>query len=352
MDATTIAVDLAKDVFEVAIANRSGRVSEHRRLTRAQFERFVSGLSAGGTVVMEACGTAQYWGQRCQAQGLTVRLLPCQYVRPYVRRNKTDRTDAEALLEANRCGGLDPVPVKTIEQQALQTVHRIRQQWQRTRVARINGLRAALREFGVAVPNGVRAGLRRIALVLAELESPVPPVVRRTLHVVFDEVRALDQQIRALDRELTQTARTHPHASRIHQVSGIGVLTATAFVGTVANIHAFRRSRQFASWIGLTPREASSGERRQLSGISKRGDRYLRTLLTHGARAVLIAARREARLRPERASPLYRWALAVEARRGYNKATCAVANKLARIIWAVWAHDTDFDPRRPGAVTP
>ena len=138
MDATTVAVDLAKDIFEVALANRAGRIIERKRLTRRPFERFVDGLPAGTEVIMEACGTAHYWGRRCQALGLRVQLLPPQYVRPYVRRNKTDRTDTDAMLEAARCGGMQPVPVKTVEQQTLQALHRVRTQWQAARTARIN----------------------------------------------------------------------------------------------------------------------------------------------------------------------------------------------------------------------
>jgi len=350
MDAKTIAVDLAKDVFEVAIANRADRIVDRQRLTRRQFEGLVSTLPAGVTIVMEACGTAHYWGQRCRAQGADVRLLPCQYVRPYVRRNKTDRTDAEALLEANRCGGIQPVPVKTIEQQTLQTLHRVRRQWQRARVARINGLRAALREFGLPVTRGVRAGRRCIATMLADPEGPLPGLVQTALRLVLDEIRGLEQQIRVIDRELARVARTHPIAQRLQQVPGVGLVTATALVGTVGNIHAFRRSRQFASWLGLTPRESSSGDRRYLSGISKRGDVYLRCLLTHGARSVLLAAHRTLRTKPDRASPLHVWAHALAGRRGYNKATTALANKLARVIWAVWAHDTDFESSRSIAV--
>lgn len=178
MDATTMAVDLAKDVFEVAWANGVGRILERKRLTRRQFERTIDTVRPGTTVLMESYGTAYYWGRRCQVRGLDGRLLPAQYVRPYVRRNKTDRTDTEALLEADRCGGIQAVPVKTVEQQTLQALHRVRTQWQAARTARINVVRGLLREQGVAVP----------------------------------------------------PAR-------------------------VNHIHAFHRGRDFASWLGLTPRE-------------------------------------------------------------------------------------------------
>jgi transposase len=170
MDATTVAIDLAKEIFEVAGANRAGRVIERKRLTRRQFERFIDSLRPGTEVVMEACGTAHYWGRRCHARDLRVRLLPVQYVRPYVRRNKTDRTDTEALLEANRCGGIQPVPVKTVEQQTLQARHRVRTQWQAARTARINVVRGLLREQGLPVPVGARTVLARVATILEDAE--------------------------------------------------------------------------------------------------------------------------------------------------------------------------------------
>ena len=174
MDATTVAVDLAKEVFEVAQANRAYRIIDRKRLTRRQFESFLEGLSAGTEVVMEACGTAHYWGRRCQARGLAVRLNPVQYVRPYVRRNKTDRTDTEAMLEANRCAGVQPVPVKTIEQQALQALHRVRTQWQATRTGRINVMRGLLREQGWPVPAGARTVVRRVAAIVDDPARALP----------------------------------------------------------------------------------------------------------------------------------------------------------------------------------
>jgi len=342
MDATTMAVDLAKDVFEVAWATSTGRVLARKRLTRRQFERAIEGLSRECTVVMESCGSAHYWARRCQTRGAHVRLLPAQYVRPYVRRNKTDRTDTEALLEAHRCGGIQAVPVKTIDQQTLQALHRVRTQWQSARTARINVLRGLLREQGVAVPAGARTLVTRVATVLADTAAPVPDLLRQTLALVLDEVRALEARVHALDLQLARLAKTHPVAPRLMQVPGVGVITATAMVGAVNHIHAFRRGRDFASWLGLTPRESSSGGRRHLGAISKRGDSYLRCLLTHGARAVLLTAQRTARTTPARVTRLQQWAVALAARRGHNKAAIALANKLARIIWAVWRSDQAF----------
>jgi transposase len=319
MDATTVAVDLAKDIFEVAVANRTGRILERKRLTRRQFERFVNTLAAGTEVIMEECGTAHYWGRRCQACDLRVRLLPVQYVRPYVRRNKTDRTDTEALLEANRCGGIQPVPVKTVEQQTLQALHRVRTQWQAARTARINVVRGLLREQGLPIPVGARSVLPRVAGILEDADVALPDLLRHTVALVVEDIRALETRIAVIDRQLAQVARTHPIAVRLQQIPGVGVLTATALVGAVNHIHRFRRGRECASWLGLTPHESSTGGRRYLGRISKRANVYLRCLLTHGARAVLLTAQRTAQGTPQRATPFQRWAATVAARRGHKQ---------------------------------
>lgn len=342
MDATTVAVDLAKDVFEVATANRAWRILERKRLTRRQFEVFVDALPAGTTVVMEACGTAHYWGRRCQARGHHVQLLPVQYVKPYVRRNKTDRMDTEALLEAARCAGIHPVPVKTAEQQALQALHRVRTQWQQTRTARINALRGMLREHGMPIALGARTVLTKMPRILEDADNGLPAHLGQALALVYDEVRALERRVEAIDRQLARVAKADPVAQRLLTIPGIGVITATALLGAVAHIHAFRRGRHFASWLGLTPSERSSGFRRHLGRISKRGDVYLRCLLTHGARAVLLTAQRTLRGKGQ-GTRFQHWAVAVAARRGHNKAAIAVANKLARIVWAVWRSEQRFN---------
>ena len=347
MNTTMVAVDLAKDVFEVACANRAGRVVDRKRLTRRQFERFLDTLTAGTDVIMEACATAHYWGRRCQAHDLGVRLLPPQYVRPYVRRNKTDRADVEALLEASRCGDIRPVPVKTIEQQTLQAVHRVRTQWQTARVARINAMRGLLREHGHAIPVGARTVLRRVTAILEDADAELPELLRHTLSLVVDEVVALEAKIAGLDRQLVHIAAAHPVASRLQTIPGVGVLTATALIGTVNHIHAFRRGREFASWLGLTPRESSTGSRRYLGRISKRGDVHLRCLLAHGARAVLRSALLTAQRSPDRLTRLQQWAITTATHRGRNKATIALANKLARIVWAVWCRDEEFQAQPP-----
>ena len=340
MDATTVAVDLAKTVFELAIANAQWRITARQRLNRGQFARFLAQTSATH-VVMEACGMAHYWGRVAQRHGHRVTLVPPAYVRPYVRRNKTDRADAEAILEAVRSGETPSVPVKRSEQQALVAVHRVREQWMTTRTARINTLRGILREQGLLLPAGARAALQAVPTILEDAEAPLPMHLRQVLASVHAEVREIEARIGDLERTLHDLAAADPVVTRLRTIPGIGLLTATALVGSVGHIHAFRRARQFASWLGLTPREHSSGLRRRRGSITKHGDVYLRCLLTHGARAVLLMAQRRA-TRGQPLSRLHRWAVTVRDRRGHNTATIAVANKLSRIVWAVWQKDVPF----------
>jgi transposase len=263
-------------------------------------------------------------------------------VRRYVRGNKTDRADAAALLEAARCAEIRCVPVKSVDQQAVQQLHRLRRQYQRTRTARVNQLRGCLREFGIFIPQGIAKGLSAMRAALQSAENELPDVLRPYVCDVLEEVRALKTQITRLERSLRELTRHDPVVQRLLEIPGIGPLGATALRASVGTITRFANGRELASWLGLTAREHSSGERRRLGGISKRGDAYLRTLLVHGARSALLAARRAAVAgrTPDR---LRAWALQTEQRRGTNKATVALANKLARIVWASWAHERVFN---------
>jgi len=228
METTTVAIDLAKDVFQVAMANRAGRIVHRQRLTRRQFERFLETLDPTVEAVLESCGPSHYSERRLQSRGLRVRLLPVQYVRPYVRRNKTDRTDTDALVEAARCEDIRPVPVKTVEQQTLQALHRVRTQWQTTRVARINAMRGLLAEHGYAIPVGARTVVRRVGEILADPDTTVPAVLRQTLALVVEDVRVLEAQIVGIDRQLAALAAAHPIATRLQTIPGVGLLGATA----------------------------------------------------------------------------------------------------------------------------
>jgi transposase len=333
MNATTVAVDLAKNVYQLALADANWRVVEKHRLTRTQFERFFANRAVK-LVIMEACGSAHYWARQIQALGIQVRLLPPRYVRAYVKRNKTDAADAAALLEAARCSDIVPVRIKSVEQQALQSLHRVRNVWMCTRTARINSLRGLCREFGLHIAQGPRVGLEQIARALADPNSSLPTVLRATMRLIIEEIRLLEARIAELEKQLGELARQSPACERLLSIPGVGLLTATAMVAaTSGEVSHFKDARHFASWFGLTPKEYSSGNTRQLGRISKLGDTYLRVLLTHGARSVIHAATMKRRA----GHPLDRlriWALELEARANRNKAVCALANKMARICYA------------------
>lgn len=333
MNTTTVAVDLAKSVFQLAVADDKWRVIEQHRLTRSQFEKWFINREVA-LVIMEACGSAHHWARQLNRFGIEVKLLPAAYIRAYVRRNKTDAADACALLEAARCAQIEPVKVKSMEQQALQGLHRTRSLWMGTRTSRINALRGFCREFGIAIAAGSRTGVEQISRVLADPNTAVPGLIRGTMKLLVEEIRLLEARIAQLERELTELAKQSPACTTLLSIPGVGLLTATAMVAaTSGNVEHFKDARHFASWLGLTPREFSSGSTRMLGRISKRGDRYLRMLLTHGARSVLRAAS-VALSAGRQLDGLRQWSLNVQGRTNHNKAACALANKLARICYA------------------
>jgi transposase len=291
---------------------------------------------------MEACSTSHFWARHLVARGFDVTLIPPHYVKPYRRRGKTDRADCEAILEADRCAGIHPVAIKSEDQQALIALHRVRSQWIASRTARINGMRSLLREFGVAVPLGSKRFMNDFHRLLADKQDRLPQRVRRIVLSLWNEVRDLEQRIDHVGNELEIVAREEPVIQALMQIPGFGILTATALFATVADIHAFRNGRQLACWFGLTPREFSSGSRRRLGRISKQGDPYVRMLLIHGARSALNAARRAAQA-DKPVTQLQAWVLQRAAEMHSNKAVVALANKLARIAWAVWYHEREFN---------
>lgn len=330
MEHTTVSVDIAGAVFEVAVSERPGRVTATHRLTRARFGAFFASR-APSTIVMEACGSAHYWGRELQDRGHRVVLLPPHAVRPYVPRNKTDKADARGILEAFRNDAIRPVPVKSVAQQTLAALHRLRSRWLATRTARINTVRGVLREFGIVIPVGSNRVVPAVGASIADADSGVPDALRPTLAEACDEIRQLEERIHDVELQLNALARETPVVAQLRTIPGIGLLTATAMVAVVGDIGRFPSGRHFASFLGLTPREHSSGLIRRLGAISKRGDNYLRMLLVHGARTVLWHAKKA-----ESHDRLRAWGLERERGRGHNKAAVALANKLARIAWSVW----------------
>ncbi len=333
---TLVAVDLAKSVFEVAVSHHPGQVARQKRYSRETFPLALAQLPPA-TVVMEACGSAHYWARHVRALGHTPVLLPAHAVRPYVRRNKTDRTDTKGMLEAHRNDEIHPVPVKSVAQQTLAALHRLRSGWLAERTARINALRGLLREFGILIPVGAHHAVPSAWAQLEDADSDIPDALRPALAELCSEIRDLERRIKMIEHQFAALAVQTPAVAQLMTIPGVGLLIGTALIAFVGDIQRFPSARHFASYLGLTPRESSSGLRRRLGAISKRGDVYLRTLLIHGARSVLNAA-----ARAKTHDRLRAWALAKQAARGHNKAATALANKLARIIWAVWKHDRPF----------
>lgn len=337
MHTTQAGIDIAKAVFEVALSDMPGTVGERHRLSRARFRRFFAGRETM-TVLMEACGSAHYWGRELEAMGHQVRLLHPGDVARYRDGNKTDRADAKAVLEAARNAAIDPVPVKSQEQQAIAALHRMRQGYLQTRTARINAVRGHLREFGIVIPVGARHVGARAASALATTE--LPDVLRRALLDLLAEIEELQAKAEQLRSQLERLAKTMPEAGVLMSVPGIGVLTATALVAFVGDPNRFRSGRDLAAYLGLTPREHSSGQTRRLGRITKRGNSYVRMMLIHGARSALRAGSLA-----KTPDDIRTWALAIKQRRGFNVAAVALANKLARLCWRVWHDQRPFERR-------
>lgn len=341
MESTTIAVDLAKNVFEIAVSRRAGKVSERHRLSRDRFLSFFA-QHQRATVLLEATGSAHHWGRELEKLGHRPVLLAPRAVKSYRQGNKTDRNDAKALLEASRNEEIRPVPVKTVAQQTMTSLHRLRSAWMVTRTARINTIRGLLRELGLMIPLGAKKVVPAVVALLADPESAVPVALRSVLGEACEEIGELETRIKSTERQLETLGKEIPAIRHLRSIPGIGLLTATALFAFVGDARRFPTARHFASYLGLTPREHSSGNVRRLGRISKRGDAYLRTLLTHGARAVLRAA--HVASSPNR---LHAWVLALQERRGHNVAAIALANKLARTAWSVWRNERAFTAETP-----
>jgi transposase len=336
MKSTVFALDLAKSVFQVAVSQHPGRVSQQRRLTRSQLLRFM-GKQSPSTVLMETCGSAHHWGRELGRLGHQVRLLPAHKVARYRDGNKTDAADTAALLEAGRNEKIRAVPVKSIDQQSLTALHRVRSRWLATRTARINAARGILREFGLIIPVGATKVIPQVRAWIDDPEAGVPPPIRSILGEVCDEIGELERRMRLVETQLEAIGRQIHTVAQLRTIPGVGLITATALVAFIGDVNRFPSGRNFASYLGLTPREKSSGSIRHLGRISKRGDTYLRTLLIHGARSVLCHAKRA-----KNPDSLRRWALHLEKRRGHNVAAVGLANRLARIVWAVWHRDQEY----------
>jgi len=329
MNITRIGVDLAKNVFQVHGVNRQGEIVVKKQLRRTQMLDWFGKL-APCLIGMEACGSAHYWARELGKCGHDVRLMAPQFVKPYVKRGKNDANDAEAICEAVSRPSMRFVAVKTVAQQTLQAEHRIRARLVRSRTALSNEIRGLLAEFGVIVPTSLGALRRALPEILEDSDNGLIGDFRVLLSELAEELRSLDDRVKFYDARLQARARTDERIGRLLAVEGIGPVVASALVAAVDDGKQFGKGRDLAAWLGLTPREHSSGGKQHLGGISKQGDTYVRTLLIHGARAALNAA-------ANKTDPRSRWVTALAERRNKNIATVALANKNARIAWAILA---------------
>lgn len=335
MNLTRVGVDLAKHVFQVHGVDRLEQVQIKRTLSRRQLLSYFA-RQAPCLIGMEACASAHYWARELGQLGHTVKLIPPQFVKPYVKSQKNDANDAEAICEAVGRPTMRFVAVKNAAQQDVQALHRIRSELVRQRTAKANQIRGLLSEYGIVVPVGIGTLRRAIPEIQEDAENGLSSLFRRLLSGLRQDLETFDTRVAELDAEIAQVAMCDETAQRLQSIPGIGPMTATALVAAVGDARQFARGRDLAASLGLTPGQHSSGGKERLLGITKHGDCYLRTLLVHGARAVLKGAARKD-------DPRSRWVTSVAHRRHKNVAAVALANKMARIAWALLKRGGTYD---------
>ena len=335
MKITTIGIDLAKEVFQIHGVNAHGRIMVRKQLRRGEMAKFFANLEPC-LIGMEACGSSHHWARKLSEFGHTVKLMSPQFVKPYVKTNKHDMADAEAICDAVTRPNMRFVPIKNVEQQAILSVHRARQGFVKARTAQANQIRGLLSEFGIIIPRGIYSIAKHMPIILEDAENGLPGTLRRLLERLSNHLKELDRQVKELELQIKIWHKENDTSQRLEAIAGIGPITASALVATVGNAMEFKNGRQLAAWLGLVPRQYSSGGKQTLLGISKRGDAYLRTLLIHGTRAVIRYA--EKKTEPES------WLRKLIERRNKNIAAVALANKNARIIWALLTKGTTFHP--------
>ena len=332
MEIKTLGIDIAKRGFQLHGVDAKGKVVLKKRLSREALPNFMANLPSC-TIGMESCSGSNYWARKFRSYGHEVKLMSPQYVKPYVKTNKTDANDAEAICEAVTRPNMRFVSIKSAEQQDIQSLHRYRQRVVEERTALVNQIRGLLTEYGIVIPQGIGFLRKKLPEVLEEENSEITPLSREIFIQLSEDLKGIDQKVKSLDKRIDTLCKQSEDCQRIVQIAGIGALTATALVSSIGDITTFQNGRHLSAWLGLVPREYSSGNKRMLLGISKRGDRYLRTLLIHGARAFISFAKKRSV-----------WLEDLVRRCGKQKAYVALANKNARIVWALLAKQTEYKP--------
>jgi len=330
----TVGVDLAKNVFHLCTQDQRGHILHQKKLGRSQFKHFLA-TTALSRVVFESCATAHYWGRVATAYGHQVNLIHPAYVTPYVKTNKNDFNDAQAICEADSRPTMRYVEAKTVAQQDIQLLHRIRQRQVQQRTALANQIRGQLLEYGLAIPRGIHLLRNKLASILEDGENELSPLARELFSTLREELYTLDDRVKQADKRVKHLAQGHPTCQRLMKIPGIGPLNATALVAAIGHAGRFKNGRELSAWLGLVPRQHSTGGQQRLLGISKRGDGYVRTLLVQGALSALTRCQR-------RSDPQLVWARQLREQKGTKKAAVALANKMARIIWSVMAKDHEY----------
>jgi transposase len=331
-----VGVDLAKDVFQLHGVDRDGKTVWQRKLNRNEWIKvLLEKIEPGCVIGMEACGGAHHWARLLQSKGFVVKLIAPQFVKPYVKSNKNDVNDAEAICEAMSRPHMRFVNIKSVEQQDIQATHRIRAALMDQRKAKSNQIRGLLSEYGLVAPREICHLRKAIPYWLEEMDNGLTDRLRRLLHGVWQDLLILDQRIKVLDQEIELLAANDPVAKRLQQLRGVGPMIATALLATVGDASQFNNGRQMAASLGLTPKQNSSGGKSKLLGISKRGDSYLRSLLVHGARSMIQIAK-------GKDDHLSLWVMRIVNNRHPNIAAVAMANKTVRIAWAMITKGLDY----------
>jgi len=334
MNITTIGVDLAKSVFQVHGVDKNGKTVARKKLNRSKVLSYFVQLPPC-LIGMEACSGAHYWARKLSEQGHEVKLMAPQFMKPYVKANKTDAADAEAICEAVTRPTMRFVPIKSVDQHAVLSLHRARAGFVKARTAQANQIRGLLGEYGIVLPQGIIHVAKRLPDIIENAENDLPIMFRDLLVSLRSYLLELNQQIQQLEDQITSWHKNSEVSQRVAKVPGIGVLTASALVASIGDARSFKNGRELAAWLGLVPKQHSSGGKTLLLGISKRGDTYLRTLMVHGSRAAV-------RVVENKKTPTDTWTNALGARRHVNVVCVARANKNARVVWALLAHKRDY----------
>lgn len=332
-----IAIDLAKNVFQVCIINSNNRVLMNKPLNRAALSEFIVKQSPS-IIAMEACYSSHYWGRLFESYGHQVKLLPAQHVKPFVRGNKNDHNDALAIAEAAQRPNIKPVPIKTIAQQDIQSLHRLRERCVSQRTSLTNQTRGLLSEYGIIFPQGFKAFKQTLAILLDPKDVQLTVSIKQQLRYVSDEFDRMCSRLNELNQSLAEIARDNPYCQQLMSIPGIGYINATGLYSAIGNGSQFKNSRELSVWLGITPKQFASGDKKVMAGITKRGNGYLRKQLIHGARAVMSRCKK-------RDDNLSHWLQSIINRRGPNKACVALANKMARLSWTLLQKNQMYKPQ-------